>query len=123
MTVSYSELVTQIRAYTEVDSSVLSDTIVNDFIEFAENRIFRDVDIDVFKERASVCCTDFSIVSSNVSCAFCNRIFSRTLSKITIVSLIENPNVASNAVIKARSSSVPMKYPRKVNTPNTMTIS
>ena len=49
MTVSYSELVTQIRAYTEVDSSVLSDTIVNDFIEFAENRIFRDVDIDVFK--------------------------------------------------------------------------
>ena len=42
MTVSYSELVTQIRAYTEVDSSVLSDTIVNDFIEFAENRIFRD---------------------------------------------------------------------------------
>ena len=35
MTVSYSELVTQIRAYTEVDSSVLSDTIVNDFIEFA----------------------------------------------------------------------------------------
>jgi len=49
MTVSYSELVTQIRAYTEVDSSVLSDTVVNDFIEFAENRIFRDVDIDVFK--------------------------------------------------------------------------
>ena len=49
MTVSYSELVTQIRAYTEVDSSVLSDTIVNDFIEFSENRIFRDVDIDVFK--------------------------------------------------------------------------
>ena len=49
MTVTHSELVTQIRAYTEVDSSVLSDTIVNDFIEFAENRLFRDVDIDVFK--------------------------------------------------------------------------
>ena len=49
MTVIYSELVTQIRAYTEVHSSVLSDTVVNDFIEFAENRIFRDVDIDVFK--------------------------------------------------------------------------
>ena len=46
---TYAELVTQIRAYTEVDSSVLSDTIVNDFIEFAENRLFRDVDIDVFK--------------------------------------------------------------------------
>ena len=50
MTVSYSELVTQIRAYTEVDSSVLSDTIVNDFIEHAELRIFRDVDLDVFRK-------------------------------------------------------------------------
>ena len=39
MTVSYSELVTQIRAYTEVDSSILSDTIVNDFIKFAEKRM------------------------------------------------------------------------------------
>ena len=43
MTVSYSELVTQIRAYTEVDSSVLSDTIVNDFIEFDENRLYLDL--------------------------------------------------------------------------------
>ena len=40
MATTYSELVTQIRNYTEVDSNVLSDTIVNDFIEHAENRIF-----------------------------------------------------------------------------------
>ena len=46
---TYSELVTQIRDYTEVSTDVLSDTIVNDFIEHTENRIFRDVDIDVFK--------------------------------------------------------------------------
>ena len=46
---TYSELVTQIRDYTETDSTVLSDTIVNDFIEHAEKRIFREVDIDIFR--------------------------------------------------------------------------
>ena len=46
---TYSELVTQIRDYTETDSTVLSDTIVNDFIEHAEKRIFREVDLDIFR--------------------------------------------------------------------------
>jgi len=46
---TYSELVTQIRDYAEVSSDVLTDVRVNDFIEHTENRIFRDVDIDVFK--------------------------------------------------------------------------
>jgi hypothetical protein len=43
---NYSELVQQIRDYTEVDSNVLTDTIVNGFIENAEFRILRDVDSD-----------------------------------------------------------------------------
>ena len=46
---TYSELVTQIRDYTETDSTVLTDTIVNDFIEHGEKRIFRDVDLDIFR--------------------------------------------------------------------------
>ena len=46
---TYSELVTQIRDYTETTSDVLSDTIVNDFIEHSEKRIFRDVDLDIFR--------------------------------------------------------------------------
>ena len=46
---TYSELVTQIRDYTETTSEVLSDTIVNDFIEHAEKRIFREVDLDIFR--------------------------------------------------------------------------
>ena len=46
---TYTELVTQIRDYTETTSDVLSDTIVNDFIEHAEKRIFRDVDLDIFR--------------------------------------------------------------------------
>ena len=49
MAVTYSELTTQILNYTEVSTDVLSSTITNDFIEHAENRIFRDVDLDVFK--------------------------------------------------------------------------
>ena len=46
---TFSELVTQIRDYTETDSTVLTDTIVNDFIEHAEKRIFREVDLDIFR--------------------------------------------------------------------------
>ena len=43
---TYSELVQKIRDYTEVDSNVLTSTIVDGFIENAEWRIFRDVDSD-----------------------------------------------------------------------------
>jgi len=43
---NYSELVQQIRDYTEVDSNVLTDTIVDGFIQNAEFRILRDVDSD-----------------------------------------------------------------------------
>jgi len=43
---TYAELVQKIRDYTEVASNVLTDTIVNGFIENAEFRILRDVDSD-----------------------------------------------------------------------------
>ena len=49
MAVKYAELTTQILNYTEVSTSVLSSTITDVFIEHTENRIFRDVDLDVFK--------------------------------------------------------------------------
>ena len=47
---TYSELVTQIRDYCEVDSNVFTTTIVNDFIEHAELTIFRQIDFDVFRK-------------------------------------------------------------------------
>ena len=43
---TYAELVQQIRDYTEVDSNVLTSTIVDGIISNAEFRIFRDVDSD-----------------------------------------------------------------------------
>ena len=39
---TYTELLAQIRDYTETDSAVLTDAICNDFIEHAEIRIFKD---------------------------------------------------------------------------------
>ena len=42
---TYTELVTQIRDYTETSSDVLSDTIVDDFIEHVENKLLRDLDL------------------------------------------------------------------------------
>ena len=43
---TYAELIQKIRDYTEVSSTVLTDAIVNDFIDDAEFRILRDVDSD-----------------------------------------------------------------------------
>ena len=46
---TYAELTTQILNYTEVTTDVLSSTITNDIIKRTENRIARDVDLDVFR--------------------------------------------------------------------------
>jgi len=50
---TYAELVQKIRDYTEVDSNVLTSTIVDGFIENAEFRILRDVDSDNNKRYAT----------------------------------------------------------------------
>lgn len=46
---TYDELVTTIRNYTEVDVNVFPNSVLNTFITLAENRILRDIDLDVFK--------------------------------------------------------------------------
>ena len=46
---TYDELVTNIRNYTEVDSNVFTAAVINTFITMAENRILRDIDLDVFR--------------------------------------------------------------------------
>lgn len=50
---TYSELVTKIRDYTEVDSNVFTSTIINGFIQDAEFRILRDVDSDNNRQYAT----------------------------------------------------------------------
>jgi len=46
MAYTLTNLQDDIRNYTEVDSGVLSDTILNTIIKNAENRIYRDADSD-----------------------------------------------------------------------------
>ena len=46
MSFTLSTLRTAIRDYTEVDDTVLSDSIINIIVKNAESRIFRSVDSD-----------------------------------------------------------------------------
>ena len=46
---TYDELVTNIRNYTEVGSNVFTESVINTFITLAENQILRQIDLDVFK--------------------------------------------------------------------------
>ena len=46
---TYNELVDSIRAYTEIDANALPLSSINTFILMTENRILRDIDLDVFK--------------------------------------------------------------------------
>jgi hypothetical protein len=50
---TYAELLQQIRDYTEVDSSVLTNTICDTFIKSSEYRIFRETDADYSREYAT----------------------------------------------------------------------
>jgi hypothetical protein len=50
---TYDELVTNIRNYTEVNSNVFTSSVINTFITMAENQILREIDLDVFKLEAT----------------------------------------------------------------------
>lgn len=46
---TYDQLVTNIRNYTDVDANVFTNAVINTFITMAENQILREIDLDVFK--------------------------------------------------------------------------
>ncbi len=50
---TYDELVTNIRNYTEVNANVFTNSVINTFITMAENQILREIDLDVFKVEAT----------------------------------------------------------------------
>ena len=50
---TYNELVTDIRNYTETDSNVLTESVINTFILLTENKILRDIDLEVFRQSAT----------------------------------------------------------------------
>jgi|TARA_R100001460_G_scaffold3002_1_gene9252 hypothetical protein len=47
--ISFSDLKTQIRNYTEVSSTVLSDSIIENIVLNAEYRIYRDLPLDAYR--------------------------------------------------------------------------
>ena len=51
--ISYSDLRTNIRNYTEVSSTVLSDSVIENLVLNAEYRIYRDVPIDAYRKTAT----------------------------------------------------------------------
>ena len=51
--ISASGLKTQIRSYTEVDSTVLSDSVVENIILNAQYRIFRDIPLDADRKTST----------------------------------------------------------------------
>jgi hypothetical protein len=54
---NYSELLTNVRNYTEVDSNVLSNTVINVFLTNVENKIDREVDSDSQRRYATTSLT------------------------------------------------------------------
>ena len=54
---NYSELLTNVRNYTEVDSNVLSNSIINVFITNVENKVDRAIDSDSQRRYATTTCT------------------------------------------------------------------
>jgi len=50
--ISYSDLRTNIRSYTEVSSNVLTDAVIENIVLNAEYRIFRDVPIEAYRKIA-----------------------------------------------------------------------
>jgi hypothetical protein len=53
MAISYSDFLTQVRNFTEVDSNVLSDTIIGQFIRNVELDVAGKVDYDDTRKYAT----------------------------------------------------------------------
>lgn len=50
---TYDELVTNIRNYMETGSNVLSNSVIDTFILLTENKILRDIDLEVFRQNST----------------------------------------------------------------------
>ena len=46
----YSDLLTNVRNYTETSSDVLSDAVINTFIVNVENKLFKEVDLSYYRK-------------------------------------------------------------------------
>lgn len=49
---TYDELVTNIRNYMETDANVLTPSVINTFILLTENKILREIDLEIFRQNS-----------------------------------------------------------------------
>ena len=60
----YSDLLTNVRNYTETSSDVLSDAVINTFIVNVENKLFKEVDLSYYRKYDTASLTqDIAFVS------------------------------------------------------------
>ena len=86
---SASGLKTQIRSYTEVDSTVLSDSVLENIILNAQYRIFRDVPIDADRKQQ----TGNLVVGQETINAPAGAVFSRALQVYDSTSATTGANI------------------------------
>ena len=84
---TYATLTTAILNYTEVDTTVLSSTITDQFIDNAEIKIMRDIPIDANRESA----TDNMVVSQNYVNVPAGALFVRGIHVADGPSTLPNP--------------------------------
>jgi hypothetical protein len=74
MAISYSNFLTQVRSYAEVDSNVLSDTLLDQFISNIELDIAAKVDYDDVRKYATSSFNTGKAIFSD-ACRFFNHSF------------------------------------------------
>lgn len=100
MAISYSDFLTQVRNYTEVDSNVLSDTLIAQFIRNTELDIAGKVDYDETRKYATSSFTankrylvmpaDFLIIRSLQVFSTTDQTGDRTFMEKEILALLQN---------------------------------
>ena len=59
---TYTELKQQLLDYAETDNQVLTDVILNDIINHAENRIFRTIELDNTNDKLTIIHTTLRVL-------------------------------------------------------------
>ena len=85
--ISYSDLVTQIRNYTEVSSTVLTSAVLENIILNAQYRIFRDIPIDADRKTA----TDNFVANQDYANVPAGALFVRAVQVTDATSGFANP--------------------------------
>ena len=85
--ISYSDLRTNIRNYTEVSSTVLTDAVIENIVLNAEYRLFRDVPSDAYRKTA----TDNLVANQEHANVPAGSLFVRAVQVADSTSAFNNP--------------------------------